>query len=191
MKKLCCLMALILSLSAGAAAAETYDQIQRDKSRIGFTFTQFGVPVKGGFGGFAAQVHFDPAQPMQAHAVFDIDLASVDAGSQEANQEVQGKAWFDARHYPKARFETRSIRALGGNRYEALGSLTIKGRSRDVTAPFTFVTQGDAGRIDGRLTIRRADFAIGEGEWADFGTVANEVVVDFHIQATAHSVAGR
>jgi polyisoprenoid-binding protein YceI len=184
-------LALILTVAAGTAAAETYDRVQTDKSRIGFTFTQMGVPVKGGFGRFAAQMHFDPAQPTRARAVFDIDLASVDAGSQEADDEVRGKTWFDVRRFPTAHFETRSVRSLGGNRYEAFGSLSIKGRSRDVTTQFTYAGQGTTARFDGGLAIRRADFAIGEGEWADFGTVANEVRIDFHIQAAAQAGAGK
>ena len=35
------------------------------------------------------------------------------------------------------------------------------------------------------LTIRRGDFAIGEGPWAKFDIVANDVIVKFHITANA------
>ncbi|SBT10191.1 Polyisoprenoid-binding protein (fragment) [Candidatus Propionivibrio aalborgensis] len=73
---------------------------------------------------------------------------------------------------------------MGGNRYEVAGQLTIKGRTQAVTAPATVSIQGNNASFDGAFVIRRADFTIGEGAWADFGTVANEVQIRFHILAT-------
>lgn len=177
------LLAIGLMALAGTASAQIFNQVQPDKSRIGFTFSEMGAAVQGGFKRFTATMDFDPARPSVAHASIDIDLASIDAGSQEANDEVLGKPWFDARTYPIARFETTSVRALGANRYEAAGRLTIKGQTRPVVAPFSLTRQGGVATFDGGLTIRRADFGIGEGEWADFGVVANDVRISFHIQA--------
>jgi hypothetical protein len=33
--------------------------------------------------------------------------------------------------------------------------------------------------------LKRADYGIGEGMWADFGTVANEVQIKFQLVAVA------
>jgi polyisoprenoid-binding protein YceI len=178
-------LALSLVLLAGSAQAAVFNMVQLDKSQLGFAFTQMGVPVQGGFSRFTAQLNFDPAKPSAASAVIDADLNSIDAGSAEANDEVLGSQWFNAKVFPRARFVSSAVRALGGNRYEAVGKLTIKGRTQNVTAPFTFFGQGANARFDGGFTLKRADFAIGEGEWADFGTVANEIQIVFHIQAAA------
>jgi len=178
---------LFLVILTGPALSASFNAVQLDKSRLGFTFRQMGVPVQGGFNRFAAQLNFDPAKASAASVVIDVDLNSVDAGSQEANAEVLGRPWFNAKVFPRARFVSSAVRPLGGNRYEAKGALTIKGRSQAVTAPFTYAGQGATARFDGGFTLRRADFAIGEGEWADFGTVANEVQIVFHIQAAAQA----
>lgn len=170
---------------AASAYAEEYNVIQADKSTVAFVYRQMNVPVDGRFGKFAAQLKFDPAKPATASASIDLDLASIDAGSAEANDEVAGKLWFNTKAHPTARFVASSFRPLGGNRYEAVGKLTIKGRTQDMTAPFAFSTQGRAGIAEGALTIRRADFGIGEGIWADFGTVANEVQIKFRLLAEA------
>ena len=82
-----------------------------------------------------------------------------------------------------------SVKALSADRYEVAGKLSIKGKSVDVIAPFTFKPQGTAGVFDGALAIKRLDFAIGEGPWADVGAVANEVQIKFHIVATAAPAA--
>lgn len=179
--------AALALLTVGAAHAEEYNAIQADKSTVAFVYRQMNVPVDGRFGKFAAQLKFDPAKPAAATASIDIDLASIDAGSAEANDEVAGKPWFNTKAYPTARFVASSFRSLGGNRYEAVGKLSIKGRTQDATAPFAFSTQGRSGIAEGALTIRRADFAIGEGVWADFGTVANEVQIKFRLLAEAQA----
>jgi polyisoprenoid-binding protein YceI len=113
----------------------------------------------------------------------EIDLASIDAGSSEANEEVVGRQWFDVKNHPSARFVSTGLKALGGGRYELAGKLTIKGRTRDAVAPLNFKQEGNRGIFAGSLVIKRADFAIGEGPWADFATVANEIPVRFHIVA--------
>jgi polyisoprenoid-binding protein YceI len=180
-------LAIFALLAAAAAQAEEYTTILTDKSSVSFIYRQMNVPVEGRFGKFAAQLKFDPAKPAGATASFDIDLASIDAGTPEANDEVAGKQWFNTKAYPSARFVASAFRSLGGNRYEAVGKLTIKGRTVDAAAPFTFTAQGRSGVAEGSLTIKRADFAIGEGVWADFGTVANEVQIKFRLQAESPS----
>ena len=57
-----------------------------------------------------------------------------------------------------------------------------------VTAAFTFKLDGANGAngiFDGGFTMKRIDFAIGEGPWADLSTVANEIQVNFHVVAAA------
>ena len=95
-----------------------------------------------------------------------------------------GKQWFNIKAFPTARFESSSFKALGGNRYEVTGKLTIKGKTQTIVAPLTYTAQGNNASFDGNLTIRRGDFSIGEGPWAAFDIVANDILVKFHIQAT-------
>lgn len=177
------LMALLLA--AGSVCAVEYKQVQVHKSAIHFSYQQMGVKMDGKFQKFTAQLSFDPAKPSAARALIDIELASVDAGSSEADQEVAGKPWFNTQAFPTARFISGSVKPLGGNRYEVAGKLTIKGQTRDIVVPATFAAQGNTGIFDGSFTIRRGGFTIGEGVWAKFDVVANDIPVTFHITATA------
>lgn len=181
------LVALALSASAlaatGARAVE-YGQALSDKSRVTFTSRQMGVPVDGRFRKFVATLAFDPAKPAAASAKLELDLASIDAGSGEANDEVAGKPWFNLKVFPTATFVSSSVKPLGGDRYELAGKLTIKGKTQDIVAPFTFRQEGGSGGngvFDGGFTLKRLDFAVGEGVWSDVGTVANEVQIKFHV----------
>ena len=178
------LLALLAVLAAPMAHAVEYQTVLPKQSRIGFEFRQMGVPVKGGFKRFTTQMAFDPAKPEAARAQIEIDLASIDAGSPEADEESAGKLWFNRSAYPKATFVSSQIRALGNNRYEMRGTLTLKGRSRDMIVPVTYTPGKNAATFDGGFVLKRLDFGIGEGMWADVATVANEVKVKFRIAAT-------
>lgn len=170
---------------APAAHAVEYSRVTAAASRIDFSYKQMGVGMDGRFGKSDIQIAFDPARPEAGRAAIEIDLASIDTGSAEANAEVAGKTWFDTARHPRAVFRSSGVKALGGGRYEAAGTLTIKGRSREVVAPFGFTAQGAQASFDGRFVIKRSDFGIGEGAWADPSVVADEIVVKFHVQAAA------
>jgi polyisoprenoid-binding protein YceI len=176
---------LLLSALPLAVCAAEYKQVQADKSTTGFAYKQMGVAMDGKFRKFATQLSFDPSKPASAKASIDVDLSSIDTGSSEADQEVGGKQWFNTKVFPIAHFASSGVKPLGGNRYEVTGQLTIKGRTQPVSVPTTVTIQGSNASFDGAFVIRRADFAIGEGPWADFATVANEVSIKFHLLAAA------
>lgn len=173
------------TLFSPAAQAVEYSQVQAEKSAINFTYRQMGVAVDGRFKRFTSQLSFDPAKPAAAKAVFEVDLASVDTGAAEGDEEVAGKPWFNTRAFPTARFVSDSVKDLGNRRYEVTGQLTIKGRTQGVVFPATFTPQGNSGVFEGAFTIRRADFSIGEGAWAKFDIVANDVQIKFRITASS------
>jgi len=177
--------ALLLSLLASTGMAAEFNAVQPDKSAINFVARQMGVPVDGKFKKYAAQIAFDPAKPEAGKAQIEIDLASIDAGSAEANDEVKGKAWFNTREFPLAKFVAGSVKPLGGSRYEANGKMTIKGKTRDVVAPFSAKVDGGSLLIDGVIPILRLQYGIGDGLWADTATVADEVQVRFRFTLSA------
>ena len=112
-------------------------------------------------------------------------LEPVMAGQPLRGVEDFARSHLAMRHWqPTARFAASSIKALGDNRFEAAGQLTIKGKTQDVVIPATFTAQGKTGMFEGQFTLRRADFALGEGAWAAFDVVANEIQIRFRIAAS-------
>ena len=180
-------LALISTLvfATPAAHAIEYSQVQADKSQINFGYQQMGVSMDGTFKKFSSQLRFDPAALETAAATLEVELASIDTGSAEGDEEAARKTWFNTKDFPAARFESTSVKALDGNKYEVAGKLTIKGTTKDVVVPATFTPQGNTGVFEGSLTIQRGDFSIGEGAWKAFDIVANDVVIKFRITAAA------
>ncbi len=174
-----------LLLSASLACAAEFAVLRPQQSSVTFVSKQMGVPVEGSFRKFTARIAIDPARPEAGKARIDIELAGIDTGNAEADAEVAGKAWFDTRNHPVASFVSGSVRQTGKGSYEALGKMTIKGRTLDVKAPFTLRQNAGALVVDGLFPIRRLDYGIGSGLWGDTDTVADEVQIRFRFTVTS------
>lgn len=175
--------ALILGLAGGVTAAP-YTSLDAESSRISFGYSQMGVGMEGSFSDMQApQFSFDPENPGAAQVTLEIPLVSIDAGYADANAELVKPEWLNLTDHPLAQFQSRTVEALGDNQYQVTGELTIKGQSREVSAPFTFSEDGGKGIFEGSFAFQRADFAIGEGSWGDFSIVANDIQINFHIVA--------
>ena len=174
-----------LLLLGNQVFALEFNQVQTGESTVTFGYKQMNVPLEGKFNKFSAKLDFDPAKMGNAQARIDIVVASIDTGSAEGDDAVVGKLWFNAKAFPTASFVSTGLKALGGNRYEAAGKLNIKGKAQDVVVPVTFQFSGTRGIFEGGFAIKRLDYAIGEGEWTDLGTVANEIQIKFHLVVTA------
>lgn len=168
----------------GSAGAAGYTAVDAKASRIGFGYSQMNVKMEGEFGELKAPAFsFDPARPEAAQVTLEVVLASVDAGYTEAGEELAKGEWLAMAEHPLARFTSSKVEALGDQRYQVTGDLTIKGVTKPVTAPFTFKQDGDAGVFEGGFTFQRADFRVGEGQWQDFGIVANDIQINFRVVA--------
>lgn len=169
-------------LSASSVAAQPLPQTQkilRERSAIRFVTKQMNVPVEGQFRNFDGSVFFDPVKPGATKADFTVDLASIDLGNEEGETEAKRKLWLDTGAFPTAKFSAVSVQALGNNKFEAVGRLTIKGASHDVTAPFTVTDVNLLRTVEGQFALKRLQYRIGEGQWSDTDTVADEVIVRF------------
>jgi polyisoprenoid-binding protein YceI len=165
----------MMLLAAGQAGAEG---VLIDKSEIRFASKQMGINVEGSFRRWKANIVFLPGDLAHSKADFEIELASIDLASDEAESEARRPSWFDTAKFPVARFVSTSIKDVGGGKYEVAGKLTLKGVARDAVVPIALARDASGNSVaEGTFTIKRLDYRIGDADWADPDTVANEVVV--------------
>ena len=165
----------VLVFVAGAAHGQG---IVVGKSEIGFTMKQMGVNFDGRFRKWQANVVFQPTVLEQSKADVDVDLSSIDLASTESEAEANGPLWFNTAQFPVAHFSSTSIKALGGDRYEVAGRLSLKGITRDCVVPLTVKADAGGNRVaEGTFSLKRLEYRLGEGEWADTGTVGNDIRV--------------
>jgi len=165
----------MLLLAAGQAGAQG---VLIDRSEIRFVSKQMGVNVEGRFRRWKANLVFLPKDLAASKANFDIDLASIDLASDEAEAEIKRPLWFDTAKFPVAQFASSAVHSTGADKYEISGALTLKGITREIVVPISVRKDAAGNQVaEGSFTLRRLDFKIGEGEWADPDTVADEVLV--------------
>ena len=183
------LFILLLSAPAQAAAVKNTWTVLHEKSSITFKGKQMGAVFEGSFDRFSTQILFDPDNLPESRVKASVDISSVDTKASDRDENIRGKEWFDVVQFPYALFETKSIRKTGTNAYEADGALTIKGITVPLKLPFKLVIEKRAsdGRttalMDADITLDRATFRLGAGNWADTSVIANEVPVHIHLAA--------
>lgn len=178
MKKLL-LLAATLAVAAAPVLAQAPRKVDVAKSHIRFVTKQMNVPVEGRFRKFDATVTFDPKKPEATKAEFEVDLTSIDLGSSDGEAESQRPLWFDTKQFPKAKFTVVSVKAAAPGKYEAAGTLTLKGVSQPLSTAFTLAEAGGLRTVEGTFTLKRLQYRIGEKQWADTDTVADDVVVRY------------
>ena len=174
----------MLGLAQPALAQATAAKLIAPQSEIAFVSKQMGVPVEGTFKKFDAKVAFDPRKPEAGSIAFTVDTASATLGVPETDAELPRPEWFGTVKFPQATFQSSSIKALGGGKFEVAGQLDIKGMVRAVVVPVTLTQSGATSTATGAFAIKRLDFNIGGGEWNDTSLVANDVQVKFKLALT-------
>ncbi len=177
-------LALGCVVSAANAQAPAPARLLPAQSEIRFQIKQSGVPVEGKFARFDAQLALDPKAPQTGSVSLSIDSASATVGFAESDAELPGAKWFNAAKFPRATFQSSAIKGLGGGRFEAAGKLAIKGATQDLVVPVIIAQSGAISTATGEFVVKRLDFRIGEGEWADVSLVANDVRVRFKLVFT-------
>lgn len=176
--------ALVGALTAALPAPAAEWRADPANSRLTFAGTQGGRPFEGAFQRFSVDIRFDANDLPASKVVVVIQTASINTGDAVRDEAARSADWFAASRFPEARFETISLRHLGGERYEADAVLQLRDVSKPVLLPFTLRRENGATRAVGMLTINRTDFGIGQGQWASPQVVAHEVTIRFELLAS-------
>ena len=150
-------------------------------SELGFSVAFEGTPARGVFRSFELSMEFTSAKPAASRIEVTIAVASADMRSAPMNDAIRGPDWFDATRFPVAEFHSLNVRPTGQDRYLAIGTLQVKGVTRLVELPFEWRSDGAAAVVDGNLTLQRAAFGIGSGDWVSSNVIGPEVKVHFSV----------
>lgn len=153
-------------------------------ARLGFSTSYAGSAIDGRFGSFRADIRFNPDALAKSRIRVTIPLTSASSADEERDTSLKGPDFFDVGNHPQAVWTSSSIRHLGGNRYHAGGTLNLRGASRPVPLTFTLDIKGKNARVSGNTALRRLAFGVGQGEFAETGTIPDAVGITFNFRAT-------
>jgi polyisoprenoid-binding protein YceI len=169
--------ALVAMLAAPAHAAE---YVQAAGSTLAFASKYDGEVFTGTFPNFSTRLSFDPADLSAARLDVSIPLAGAKTGNADRDSTLQGSDFFDVAKFAQARYTATKFRSLGDNRYAADGTLELRGVRKPVTLTFTW-TPGAKPVLAGKATVKRLEFGVGGGDWADTSAIPNEVAVSTRV----------
>lgn len=173
------IVALAVAFARPALAA---DWMMTPDSTLSLKGTIYGSATGAKFKSFKGAIKFDPNNLAASSIVVIVDMTSLYSGISESDSQVKEESWFNAAKFPVARFASKSIRALGGDKYEAAADLTMRGVTHEVTLPFTVSIAGKHAHATGKLTLSRLDYGIGK-DFPDDTYVGRMVEVDIDLGA--------
>jgi polyisoprenoid-binding protein YceI len=177
------LAAALLATPALALAAPATWAVDKAASKIAFASSFGGGPFSGTFRTWDAEVAFDPATAT-GKVVANIQTGSGTTGDADRDQALPTDTWFASAKFPKATYQATNFKALGGGRYQALGTLTVKGVTKPLTLPFSLVITGETAKMTASVAVNRLAFGVGQGEWKASDVIPNPATVT--ITLTAH-----
>ncbi len=183
-------MALFLSTSAFASGNEW--KIDPAHSGIYFRITHIYSSVSGFFSDFDGEIKFDPSNLDESRFAFTVKVKSVDTNNSKRDGHLLSEDFFDAKKFPEMSFESETIKHLGANNYQVIGTMTVKDVSNKITLPFIyfgskqhpFDPKLEVAGFEARMNIDRLGYKVGGGKFYKMGVVGKEVDVLISIEAT-------
>ncbi|MEO1330112.1 MAG: YceI family protein [Pseudomonadota bacterium] len=166
-----------------AVAAESSYRLRVEDSALRFTYAEDGEPQNGGFDRFDATGRFDPEDLSKARLTLTISTESVSLPDAFREGFVQGSDWFDVKSHPDAVYDLDGLIKLSGDLYVAVGTLTIKGVEKRISAPVRLTFENGRAHARGDITFDRRDFNVGGGPASLFVEVGEKISVAFDLTA--------
>ena len=171
--------AAVLAVAPAAAA----DYVQAAGSTLAFATQYDGETFTGTFPGFATKLSFDPANLAASKLDVVIPLAGAKTGNDDRDTTLRSADFFDVAKFAQAHYTATAFRSLGGGNYAADGTLELHGMRKPVTLTFAW-TPGKAPVLAGKATVKRLDFGIGTGDWADTSLIPDAVAISTRVVFT-------
>jgi polyisoprenoid-binding protein YceI len=140
-------------------------------SEVGFSVRHMMVSkVRGRFTKFAGEL-VTKENPLDSSVTAEIDLASIETGSEQRDGHLRSPDFFDTENHPQMTYRSTGLRGDGGD-YVLDGELTLKGITRPV--PLKLELNGFGPDPYGGT---RAGFtATGQINRSDFGVTYNPAI---------------
>jgi polyisoprenoid-binding protein YceI len=177
-------------LASPALAAETY-QFDKAHTTVGFQVRHIFTMLGGKFQEFSGTIKVDRAKPESSSVEFTIQVDSIFTNEAKRDAHLKSPDFFDAAKHPTITFRSTSLKPDGKDRWLVTGDLTMRGVTRQVTLPVTFLGEGkdpwgnEKMGFETATTLDRKDFGISWNKALDQGgvLVGDEVKVQVSVEA--------
>jgi polyisoprenoid-binding protein YceI len=126
-----------------------------------FHIKNAGIIVDGKFSGIAAAIKFDENDLENSSIYASVKATTVNTGIGKRDEHLRKEEYFHVDKYPKIEMRSTSFTKTAKG-FNGQFDVTIKGKTKNISVPFTFDNQGSTGKFKGNLKLDRLDFEVGE-----------------------------
>jgi polyisoprenoid-binding protein YceI len=173
-----------------ATATQTF-LIDPSHSEAAFQVRHLLTRVRGRFSKFEGSIDFNEAEPERSSVTFSIDPSSIDTNEPARDKHLRSGDFFDVEKHGTLSFVSGRIVRTGDETFDVHGDLTIRGVTRPIVLPVTFLGRArdpfgnDKLGFEAETTINRGDFGLNWNAALETGgfLVGDEVKVSLSMQA--------
>lgn len=192
MKKILILICLSLPLSTGSWAAGKVYEVDKDHSTISFSIRHLVSKVSGTFTDFRGAIELDEKKPETSKVEFTVKAESINTQNAKRDEHLRSPDFFDTEKFKDLTFKSKKVKAIGKNKYQVDGDLTLHGITKPLTLKVDYLgeTKDPWGNTKSGFSttfkINRKDFGIHWNKALDNGGVilGDEVTASIDIEAT-------
>jgi len=152
------------AVSAPAAVTYTVDSVH---SSVVFSTMHLGTSrFYGRFNQIGGTFTVDADKAENSKVSIEIDIGSIDSNNKGRDEHLRGPDFFDAKQFPTAKFESKTVTKSGDKTWKVVGDLTLHGVTKSIVIPMeqTGTGKGREGEsligFHGTFRINRSDFGI-------------------------------
>ena len=148
--------AIAILLTTGVALSQSTNwKVKEDAYTVSFK----GGKVEGALKGLKATILFDETSPEKSKIYATVDINTINTGNGLKDKHAKSESALDVEKFSMIIFESTDIYKKGAD-YEAKGKLSIKGITKEIVLPFSYVNKGSEAVFKGSFSIVTKDFNI-------------------------------
>ena len=166
-------------------------QIDPAHSQAEFQVRHLLSRVRGRFTDLSGTIDFDQAAPEKSSVAFSIRTASIDTNQPDRDKHLRSDDFFAVDKFPTLTFTSTGISARSPEQYDVTGNLTIRGVTKSVVLPVTYLGSAkdpwgnEKLAFETEITLDRKDYGLVWNAALETGglLVGDDVKVTVSLQA--------
>lgn len=190
MKSSIFMLSASLLASSPAFSADTWN-VDKAHSEAGFKVRHLMGNVRGRFGDFEGTIVADAAKPEASTVEFKVKTASIDTDVADRDKHLRSPDFFDVEKFPEMTFKSSKVTAMGTNKFDVAGTLTIRGTAKQIVLPVAYLGSAkdpwgnERASFEAAIKLNRKDFGMVWNKTLDAGglLLGDDVAVEINIEA--------
>lgn len=130
---------LAAALLSASVAGATEFKIDKTHSEVGFKVRHFLSKTAGRFDDFSGTIQLDESDLTKSSVELKINASSVDTDNADRDKHLKTEDFFWVEKYPEITFRSTKIVKTGNSTYDVVGNLTMRGVTKTITLPVSFM----------------------------------------------------